>query len=171
MEPKLLLLIGCILAFGENIGLRQMAGMSDLSLQELLTTAHDFIRLETLKPASDLVTNAAARLYPYSSSTISRKKLFMAQSMDKSLIPRLKPLTHATAQTNAARDKSFAARIIHPSLDLQMFWLFRGDTYFITLSVEVKRKWRASKEPPANSSIIILVVRPKQKFPKFRSCG
>lgn len=62
VEPQIPLLIGCMLAFGENIGIRQMAEMSDLSLQELLTTAHDFVRLETLKPANDLVTNAAARL-------------------------------------------------------------------------------------------------------------
>ena len=53
---------GCLVAFGENIGLSKMAGISDISLQDLLTTAHNFIRLETLKPGNDLITNAMAKL-------------------------------------------------------------------------------------------------------------
>ncbi len=53
---------GCLVAFGENIGLFKMASISDISLQDLLTTAHNFIRLETLKAANDFVTNALAKL-------------------------------------------------------------------------------------------------------------
>src|SRR5437764_2899174 len=53
---------GCLVAFGENIGLFKMASISDVSLQDLLTTAHNFIRLETLKAANDFVTNALAKL-------------------------------------------------------------------------------------------------------------
>ncbi len=55
-------IIACMVAFGENIGLYKMAAISDVSLQDLITTAHDFIRLETLKPGDDLITNAMAKL-------------------------------------------------------------------------------------------------------------
>jgi TnpA family transposase len=51
-----------VLAFGENIGLSKMAAISDITLQDLLTTARDFIRLETLKPANDRITNTMASL-------------------------------------------------------------------------------------------------------------
>ncbi|NHJ03184.1 MAG: hypothetical protein EAX86_13690, partial [Candidatus Heimdallarchaeota archaeon] len=47
-------IIACMVAFGENIGLYKMAAISDVSLQDLITTSHDFIRLETLKPGDDL---------------------------------------------------------------------------------------------------------------------
>jgi TnpA family transposase len=53
---------GSLVAFGENIGLFKMASISDVSLQDLLTTAHNFIRLETLKPGNDIITNAMAKL-------------------------------------------------------------------------------------------------------------
>jgi len=39
-----------------------MAAISDLSLQDLVTTAHNFIRLETLKPGNDLITNSLTNL-------------------------------------------------------------------------------------------------------------
>ena len=51
-----------MVAFGENIGLYKMAAISDVSLQDLMTTGHDFIRLETLKPSDDLITNTMAKL-------------------------------------------------------------------------------------------------------------
>jgi TnpA family transposase len=52
----------CLVAFGENIGLSKMAAISDVSLQDLVTTAHNFIRLETLKLGNDLITNPLAEL-------------------------------------------------------------------------------------------------------------
>ena len=55
-------IIACIVAFGENIGIYKMAAISDVSLQDLITIGHDFIRLETLKPGDDLITNAMAKL-------------------------------------------------------------------------------------------------------------
>lgn len=53
---------GCLVAFGENIGLFKMAAISDVPFQDLITTAHNFVRLETLKPGNDLITNAMAKL-------------------------------------------------------------------------------------------------------------
>ena len=52
----------CLVAFGENIGLSKMAAISDVPLQDLITTAQNFIRLETLKPGNDLITNSLAKL-------------------------------------------------------------------------------------------------------------
>ncbi len=52
----------CLVAFGENIGLFKMAGISDVSYQDMVATAHDFIRLETLKHGSDFITNEMAKL-------------------------------------------------------------------------------------------------------------
>lgn len=52
----------CLVALGENIGLYKMASISDVSLQDLTTTAHNFIRLETLKAGNDRITNALAML-------------------------------------------------------------------------------------------------------------
>lgn len=52
----------CLIAFGENIGLLKMAASSDIPYQDLVTTAHDLFRPETLKPANDLVTNKMATL-------------------------------------------------------------------------------------------------------------
>lgn len=61
-EADISRIIACMVAFGENIGLYKMAAISDVSLQDLITTGHDFIRLETLKPGDDLITNAMAKL-------------------------------------------------------------------------------------------------------------
>jgi TnpA family transposase len=55
-------IIACLVAFGENIGLLEMAEISDISYQSLLTTARNFIYLENLKKANDFVTNALAKL-------------------------------------------------------------------------------------------------------------
>lgn len=62
MDAETKRIAGCLVAFGENIGLAKMASISDISLQDLLTTAHNFIRLETLKLGNDLITNAMAKL-------------------------------------------------------------------------------------------------------------
>ncbi|HTS44535.1 MAG TPA: Tn3 family transposase [Puia sp.] len=55
-------IIACLVAFGENIGLLEMAESSDISYQSMLTTARNFLYLENLKKANDLVTNALAKL-------------------------------------------------------------------------------------------------------------
>jgi TnpA family transposase len=55
-------IIACLVAFGENIGLLKMAEISDISYQDMVTTARNFILLENLKKASDLVTNEIAKL-------------------------------------------------------------------------------------------------------------
>jgi TnpA family transposase len=55
-------IIACLAAFGLNIGLRDMAENSDISYQDMVSTAHDFIRLENLKNGNDQVTNAMAKL-------------------------------------------------------------------------------------------------------------
>jgi len=52
----------CIIAYGTNMGLSKMAGISDISYNELTHTANSFIRAETLKAANDKISNAMARL-------------------------------------------------------------------------------------------------------------
>jgi TnpA family transposase len=56
------LLIACLIAWGTNTGLHRMAHISDLGYQGLSTTSENFIRLETLRGANDLVSNAIAAL-------------------------------------------------------------------------------------------------------------
>jgi TnpA family transposase len=55
-------LIACLTAFGLNIGLLKMAEISDMSYQEMVSTAHNFVVLENLKNGNDLVTNHMAKL-------------------------------------------------------------------------------------------------------------
>jgi TnpA family transposase len=52
----------CIIAYGTNMGLGKMAGISDISYNELSHTANSFIRPETLKSANDKISNAIAKL-------------------------------------------------------------------------------------------------------------
>lgn len=52
----------CIVSYGTNIGLYKMGQISDIGFHELITTASNFIRLETLKDANDQVSNAIAKL-------------------------------------------------------------------------------------------------------------
>lgn len=54
--------IACLMAYATNIGLNRMAEISNISHQELTTTAGNFIRLETLHEANDRIANATARL-------------------------------------------------------------------------------------------------------------
>ncbi|MHC4244683.1 MAG: Tn3 family transposase, partial [Planctomycetota bacterium] len=51
-----------LIAWGTNMGLGRMAGISDIGYQVLSTTSDNFIRLETLRGANDLVSNAIAQL-------------------------------------------------------------------------------------------------------------
>lgn len=55
-------IIASPMAYATNIGLGRMADISNLTYQELSTTAGNFIRLETLKEANDRIANATARL-------------------------------------------------------------------------------------------------------------
>jgi len=55
-------IIACVLAWGTNMGLGRMGDISDISWQALATTSENFIRLETLQGANDLVSNAIAAL-------------------------------------------------------------------------------------------------------------
>jgi len=55
-------LIACIIAWGTNMGLGRMGQISDVPYQTLATTSNNFIRLETLQKANDVVVNAIAQL-------------------------------------------------------------------------------------------------------------
>ena len=50
------------MAYATNIGLNRMAEISNLTHQQLSTTAGNFIRLETLREANERIANATARL-------------------------------------------------------------------------------------------------------------
>jgi len=52
----------CLMAYATNIGLNRMAEISNITHQQLSTTAGNFIRLETLREANDRIANATARL-------------------------------------------------------------------------------------------------------------
>jgi hypothetical protein len=47
---------------GTNMGIRKMAEVSSLSYLSLLTTARNYLRLETLRAANDAISNAIAKL-------------------------------------------------------------------------------------------------------------
>lgn len=51
-----------LVAFGTNIGPGKMAGISDMSYNELVNAARNFIRLETLQVANDKICNAMEKL-------------------------------------------------------------------------------------------------------------
>lgn len=55
-------LTACLIAWGTNMGLGKMGEISDLSYQTLATTSENFLRLETLRAANDLISNATATL-------------------------------------------------------------------------------------------------------------
>ncbi len=52
----------CLIAWGTNMGLGRMGQISDLGYHTLAVTSDNFIRLETLREANDLVSNAIAEL-------------------------------------------------------------------------------------------------------------
>ena len=60
VDPRTL--IACLLAWGTNTGLSKMGEISDISAATLLATSETYIRLETLRAANDLVSNALAAL-------------------------------------------------------------------------------------------------------------
>lgn len=55
-------LIACLLAFGSNNGINDMADRSDTGFYDLSGTAHNFIRLETLQEANKIIVDAIAEL-------------------------------------------------------------------------------------------------------------
>jgi TnpA family transposase len=55
-------IIACLVAWGTNMGLGRMGDLSDIGYQTLSTTSDNFIRLETLREANDIVSNATAAL-------------------------------------------------------------------------------------------------------------
>jgi TnpA family transposase len=55
-------LVAALTAWGSNMGLGRMSGISDISYQELVTTSQNFLRSETLKEANDLISNAIKAL-------------------------------------------------------------------------------------------------------------
>ena len=60
--PDIKRLIACLTAFGLNIGLFKMAKISDMSYQEMISTARNFVFLENLKNGNDIITNEMAKL-------------------------------------------------------------------------------------------------------------
>jgi len=55
-------LIACLLAWGTNTGLSKMGEISDINYPALLAASENYIRLETLRTANDVVSNALAAL-------------------------------------------------------------------------------------------------------------
>jgi hypothetical protein len=55
-------IVACLIAWGNNMGMGRMGQISDISYQLLTTTSENFVRLETLKDANDLIINAIAEL-------------------------------------------------------------------------------------------------------------
>ncbi len=55
-------LCACLMAWGTNTGLGRMAEISDISYHDLQEASDDFMRLETLGSANDLVVDGTAAL-------------------------------------------------------------------------------------------------------------
>jgi len=55
-------IIAVIVAYATNNGLYKMANISDIRYPELEAASNNFVRLETLKPADDQISNATAKL-------------------------------------------------------------------------------------------------------------
>jgi TnpA family transposase len=55
-------IIACLVAWGTNMGLGRMGDISDVGFQTLSTTSDNFIRLETLREANAMVSNATFEL-------------------------------------------------------------------------------------------------------------
>jgi Tn3 transposase DDE domain len=60
-EPDPSEVLACIVAMGTNMGLGKMAEVSGLSHSSMITTARNYLRLETLHAANDAITNAIAK--------------------------------------------------------------------------------------------------------------
>jgi Domain of unknown function (DUF4158)/Tn3 transposase DDE domain len=60
-DPNPSEILACIVGMGTNMGLGRMAEVSGLSHSSLMTTARNYLRLETLHAANDAITNAIAK--------------------------------------------------------------------------------------------------------------
>jgi TnpA family transposase len=61
-ESDPLEILACVVAMGTNMGLWKMAEVASLSHPALMTTARNYLRLETLHAANDVICNAIAAL-------------------------------------------------------------------------------------------------------------
>lgn len=61
-EPDPREILACIVAMGTNMGLWKMAEVSGLGHPSMMTTARNYLRLETVRAANDAITNATAKL-------------------------------------------------------------------------------------------------------------
>jgi hypothetical protein len=61
-DPSAQEILACIIAMGTNMGLWKMADVSGLSHPSLMTTARNYLRIETLYAANDRISNAIAAL-------------------------------------------------------------------------------------------------------------
>lgn len=61
-DPDLREILACIVAMGTNMGLWKMAEVSGLGHPSMLTTARNYLRLETLNAANDVISNAIAKM-------------------------------------------------------------------------------------------------------------
>lgn len=61
-EPNPREILACIVAMGTNMGLWKMADVSGLGHPSLMSTARNYLRLETLHAANDAISNAIAAL-------------------------------------------------------------------------------------------------------------
>ena len=61
-EPDLREILACIVAMGTNMGLWKMVEVSGLGLTSMMTTARNYLRLETVRAANDMITNSTAKL-------------------------------------------------------------------------------------------------------------
>ena len=76
-------IFAALLAFATNHGLTDMAGRSNISYYELSSTAHQFIRLETLQQANKVIVNASAKLPMYKHYTIQQETLHSSSDGQK----------------------------------------------------------------------------------------
>lgn len=58
-------LAACLIAWGTNMGLGRMSESSDITYSPLVSESDNFIRLENLKKANDIVCNAAFKLLAF----------------------------------------------------------------------------------------------------------
>lgn len=64
-------LIAVLIANGAGFGVRKMADISDINVNELVATNHNFLRLKNLREANDTVVNKIARLPIFKFYTLS----------------------------------------------------------------------------------------------------
>ena len=62
----------CLIAWGTNIGLGKMGGISDIGSQKLRTASDNFIRPETLSRANDLIANAISEFPLFQNYNINK---------------------------------------------------------------------------------------------------